>query len=110
MEYSEKTVIKNIMQIRMKQRVTQKELGAALNVTEATYNRIESGKIGLSYDALTKIASFLNMSVIDLLTYPDTYSLCKVTNTTKVLVEIDVSHDEFIKMGLKDKIIQVLNK
>lgn len=29
---------------------------------------------------------------------------------TKVVVEFDVSPDEFIKMGLKDKIIQVLNK
>jgi len=29
---------------------------------------------------------------------------------TKVVVEFDVSPDEFIKMGLKDKIVQVLNK
>lgn len=30
--------------------------------------------------------------------------------STKVVVELDVTADEFIKMGLKDKIIQVLNK
>jgi len=29
---------------------------------------------------------------------------------TKVMVEFDVNDDEFIKMGIKDKIIQVLNK
>lgn len=29
---------------------------------------------------------------------------------TKVVVELDVTADEFIKMGLKDKIIQILNK
>lgn len=29
---------------------------------------------------------------------------------TKVVVEFDISPDEFIKMGLKDKIVQVLNK
>lgn len=31
-------------------------------------------------------------------------------SSTKVLVELDVDTDEFIKMGLKEKIIQVLNK
>lgn len=31
-------------------------------------------------------------------------------NSTKVIVELDVSQDEFIKMGLKDKVIQILNK
>lgn len=30
--------------------------------------------------------------------------------STKVVVEIDVTPDEFIKMGLKDKVIQVLSK
>ncbi len=28
----------------------------------------------------------------------------------KVVVELDVTEDEFIKMGLKDKVIQILNK
>lgn len=30
--------------------------------------------------------------------------------STKVVVELDVDDDEFIKMGLKDKVIQRLNK
>ena len=30
--------------------------------------------------------------------------------STKVVVELDVDDDEFIKMGLKDKVIQILNK
>lgn len=30
--------------------------------------------------------------------------------STKVAVELDVDDDEFIKMGLKDKVIQILNK
>lgn len=29
---------------------------------------------------------------------------------TKVVVELEVDDDEFIKMGLKDKVIQILNK
>lgn len=30
--------------------------------------------------------------------------------STKVVVELEVDDDEFIKMGLKDKVIQILNK
>lgn len=30
--------------------------------------------------------------------------------TTKVVIELDVTQDEFIKMGLKDKVIQVLER
>lgn len=32
------------------------------------------------------------------------------TSSTKVVVELDVTSDEFIKMGLKDKVIQILEK
>lgn len=34
----------------------------------------------------------------------------KNKTSTKVVVEFDVTPDEFIKMGLKDKIVQVLDK
>ena len=37
-------------------------------------------------------------------------SLLNNRSSTKVLVELDVDDDEFIKMGLKDKVIQILNK
>ena len=37
-------------------------------------------------------------------------SLLNSKRTTKVLVELDVDDAEFIKMGLKDKVIQILNK
>jgi hypothetical protein len=30
--------------------------------------------------------------------------------TTKVVVELEVDSDEFVRMGLKDKVIQVLEK
>ena len=35
--------------------------------------------------------------------------LSEQKRSTRVVVELDVDDDEFIKMGLKDKIIQVLN-
>lgn len=37
-------------------------------------------------------------------------SLLNNAKSTKVLVELEVDNDEFIKMGLKDKVIQILSK
>jgi transcriptional regulator with XRE-family HTH domain len=103
-------VVKNIVQIRMARKLTQKDIGAKLGISEATYSRIESGKIALSYAHLADIASTFGINVIDVITWPETYVPRIEPATTKVLVELDVSTDEFIKMGLKDKVIQVLNK
>ena len=51
---TEKDIITNILQIRTKKRLTQKDLSIALGISEATYNRIESGKITLSYSHVAK--------------------------------------------------------
>jgi transcriptional regulator with XRE-family HTH domain len=110
MDKQESEILKNILQIRTGKKITQKEMGERIGITESAYNRIESGKIALSYFHLSNIASAFNMSVINLLSYPETYVSNKLSDTTKVLVELDVSNDEFIKMGLKDKVIQVLSK
>ena len=37
-------------------------------------------------------------------------SLLDNKKSTKVVVELDLDNNEFIKLGLKDKIVQVLNK
>lgn len=37
-------------------------------------------------------------------------SLLNNRMTTKVVVELDVTNDEFVRLGLKDKVVQVLNK
>lgn len=36
--------------------------------------------------------------------------LCQRKASTRVVVEFDVDSDEFVKLGLKDKVVQVLNK
>lgn len=36
--------------------------------------------------------------------------LDKRSGSTKIVVEFEVNENEFVKMGLKDKVVQVLNK
>ena len=89
MDTNEKEVIKRIVQIRNKQKLTQEEIGKALGVSGATYSRIESELIKLSYKQLTEIATVFNMSVIDVITFPEIYSSGK-PESTKVCVEFEV--------------------
>jgi transcriptional regulator with XRE-family HTH domain len=110
MSKQEKNVLVKVVQVRQNKRLTQKEVATGIGISEATYNRIESGKVTLSYKHLAGIASVFGMSVIDVITWPETYVPRTIPSSTKVLVEFDVSADEFIKMGLKDKVIQVLDR
>lgn len=111
MENNEHLVVSNIVKIRIDKKLSQQEMADKIGVSAPTYSRIESQTVSLTYDTLSKIARAFSMRVIDVITYPEIYINDKGNNTpTKVIVELDVSQDEFIKMGLKDKVIQVLNK
>ena len=110
MGMTENEVLGNIIAIRNKQRLSQDAIAKGLSVTNATYSRIESGEIALTYKRLTDIATFFKMRVTDVITYPEVLVSQNTTNSTKVIVELDVSSDEFIKLGLKDKVLQVLDK
>lgn len=110
MSESYDSVIANMIKIRNDKRLGQQAVAEKMGITGATYSRYESKTITLSYEALTSYAKAVGMRVIDVITYPEVYVSSKENTTTKVLIELDVTPDEFISMGLKDKVIKVLNK
>ena len=103
-------IIRNIKNIRTQRGITQEVMAESLSINVAGYNRIENGKQELKVSQLEKIAKSLRLRVIDLFTYPDVYELRHKQNSTKVTVEFDVSANEMLNLGLKDKILQVLAK
>jgi len=109
MDYSIEKITTNIVQIRNYKRFSQSAIAEYLDVDVATISRIESGKIALTYKTLTDIANAFNMSVIDLITYPEVFTSNK-PSCTKVLIELEISSEEFVRLGLKDKVLQVFEK
>ncbi|MFA7140727.1 MAG: helix-turn-helix transcriptional regulator, partial [Proteiniphilum sp.] len=87
MDYNEEKIIANIVQIRNLKRFSQSAIAENLKVDVATISRIESGKIALSYKSLADIAKALDMSVIDLITYPEVFTSNKPSGT-RVMVEL----------------------
>lgn len=88
----EEDVIRKIIQIREEHGITKRELAERLEMNEASYGRIESGKIALSFKHLAQIASAFGMGVIDILTYP------------KKFVEADQKDDEQVEAVLQIKL------
>lgn len=103
--------LKNIEYIRNSKGYTQEYLASKLGMKQAGYALIMKGDRGFQFDLLEQIAIIFEMDVIDIIKYPDKYEkIGSQKKNTKVLIELDVNDDEFIKLGLKDKVLQILNK
>ncbi|GHU80100.1 hypothetical protein FACS1894145_5730 [Bacteroidia bacterium] len=106
----EKT-LRNIEQIRNSKGYTQDYVASKIGMKQAGYALIMKGERGLQFEMLEQIAILFEMDITDIIKYPDKYEKVGTQQKiTKVLVELDVSEDEFIKLGLKDKVLQILNK
>ena len=102
-------ILTNIIKIRNDKRFSQKNVADSIGISDATYSRIESGKIDLSYKQLTQIASFFEMSVIDVISYPDICSInLKKNNIAKINFEIELPIDEFSQLEIREKIMEAL--
>lgn len=109
METTLERLLENIATIRRNKGLSQEYVASKIGLEQSSYSLIEKGSRSLDYSRLLQIAIALDVSVIDIITYPDVYVSSR-KGTTKVLIELDVNEDEFVKMGLKDKVIQVLEK
>lgn len=99
-------IVKNIVEIRKEKGKNQEILADALNVDVSAISNIEKGKRELKVSELAKIAKALEVDVVYLITYPEVYVSPKKSNTTRVVVELEISNDEFVQMGLKKKILE----
>ena len=73
MKEVERNIVTNIIKIRHSKDIRQAIVATAINVDSSTYCKIESGQMGLSLERLSEIASFFNMRMIDVITYPKRY-------------------------------------
>ena len=104
-------ILENIEAIRKRNGIKQSVVAEALGVKQPAYSNYITRNSDIYFNRLSQIADVLNVPVVDIITYPDKYEkVGSKKNTTKVLVELDVSTDEFLKLGLKDKILQILNE
>lgn len=57
--------------IRESKRMSQNDLAEKLNITQPAYARIESGETALKYETLHQFAAAVDMSIVEVITYPE---------------------------------------
>lgn len=112
---SEEKLIQNIIQIRNSKGLTKRSMAEALGINEASYGRIENGKIALSYRQLADIARTLQMSVIDIITYPDKYVKSETSGEEPVEAVLQIKlkkdkKDQVLKLVFGENNIEILNR
>jgi transcriptional regulator with XRE-family HTH domain len=114
----ESVIRNNIVKIRKSKGIKQATMAANIGMEASTYSRIERGKLGLTVDKLSKIASCFGMSMIDVIAYPKHFvnveSLSKSERneyTPKVVVQIELEKDrkeQVLKLLLSEQALSTL--
>jgi Predicted transcriptional regulator with C-terminal CBS domains len=109
------SIIENIKEIRLKKGLTQQALADALEADLSAISKLESGKRELKYNELAIIATELNMSVIDIITYPDVYVKKddRKSEPVEAILQIKLQSDkkeQILKLVFGDHDLEILNK
>lgn len=70
-----RNILENIKAMRDERGFTQEYMAVQLNVSQPAYLNWEKGKRELTYNILVSISHIFQCRVIDIITYPDKYSL-----------------------------------
>lgn len=109
----ESQIRNNIISIRNNFKYSQEYMADMLHTNQSNYSKIERGDSKLTVEMLDRISQIFEMRLIDVITYPDKYinsSQPVINNTTKILVELELDNKDVLAIGLKNKVIETLNK
>ena len=118
MKTSSKDILANIIKIRNDRGLTQAAVADSIEVDYSSYSKLESGVTKLSLERLEKIASFFNMDLIYILTYPQKYvpynsENMPETSEPKIVVQIELDikqKEEVLKLILGEQNTSILLK
>lgn len=104
-----------IRELRLQKQINQQFIADALNLDVAVVSNIEKGKRDLRVKELEIISKALEVSVIDLFTYPDKY--VKVSHKEEEPIEAVLQiklrkdkKDQVLRLVFGDNNIEILNK
>lgn len=108
-------ILKNISEIRKQKGYSQEYIAIQLDMKHAGYNLIENGKRELKYTTLLHIAKILEISVIDIITYPEKYvPLNKAKeDPVEAILQIKLNgnkKEQVLSLVLGDNHLEILNK
>ena len=107
-------ILTNIDIIRRNKGFSQEYIASKIGMKQAGFSLIMSGERELKYRTLLHIANVLQVSVIDIITYPDKYHLQKEENvSTDTVLQIKLNgkkEEEVLRIIFGEEVTNLLNK
>ena len=72
-----KKIMQNIESIRHEKGIKQTDMAERLGIKQNTYSQYITRNLDIKFGALSRIADKLGIPVIDIITYPEKYTLVK---------------------------------
>jgi len=96
-------IIENLRKIIVDKGITQATMASYLDKDASQFSKILNGGIHLRVEHLAKIASNLNMSIVDIITYPEKYCpQSQNDNTVRASVTLELDEEK------RDKVLKIL--
>lgn len=115
MEDLHSVIIENLRKIMSLKKLKQASVGEFADISESQFSRVMKGSVQLSINQLAKIASGLNMSVVDIITFPVVYvpKDKKEDDDSEVLLQFKLKKEkknQVLKLVFGENDIEILNK
>ncbi|MBQ7941120.1 MAG: helix-turn-helix transcriptional regulator [Muribaculaceae bacterium] len=96
-------IIENLRKIIVDKGITQATMASFLDKDASQFSKILNGGIHLRVEHLAKIASNLNMSIVDIITYPEKYyPQSQNDNTIRASVTLELDEEK------RDRVLKIL--
>lgn len=108
-------ILDNIVKILKSRNLPQAALTAPLDLSEGNVSKLLHGKTKLTFEMLSKIASFLAIPEIDIITYPEKYVKMSSPDAEPVEAVLQIKlkkdkKDQVLKLVFGENNIEILNK
>ena len=108
-------VVKNLIELRKKNRVSQEVIAEALNVDTSVVSNIEKGKRELKVSELEIIAKAIGVDVLYLITYPHVYEKKdeNIKEPVEAVLQIKLQSDkkeQVLKLIFGEHNLDIFNK
>ncbi len=112
--FSEK-IVGNLSKILKDKNLTQEAMAEYAGTTPSQFSRILSGKVKLTLEQISNIATHLAMDEIDIITYPDKYvkQIPDKPEAVEAILQIKLQKDkkdQVLKLVFGENNLEVLNK
>jgi len=105
-----KNIIENIRTLRELKGYSQEYLADLIGVTQSAYARFERGATKTDLKTVSLVAKTLNMSIVDIITYPEKYINIKDASKELISSEPEVILQIKLKGDTRNEILKTVFK